>query len=60
MFGKKYGSAHTKDIIKVLDKSTLSDCLDHILNHLDTSLMSSELAERHAMIRIAQGDAALF
>ena len=38
MFGKESGSADTKDFIKVSGKSALSDCLDHILNHLDTSL----------------------
>jgi len=38
MFGKEYGSADTKDFIKVSGKSVQSDCLGHILNHLDTSL----------------------
>jgi len=38
MFGKGPGSADTKDFIKVSSKSVMSDCLDHILNHLDTSL----------------------
>ena len=38
MFGKESGSADTKDFIKVSGKSALSDCLNHILNHLDTSL----------------------
>ena len=36
MFGKE--SADNKDFIKVPGKSALSDCLNHILNHLDTSL----------------------
>ena len=38
MFGKESGSPDTKDFIKVSGKSTLSEWLDHILNHLDTSL----------------------
>ena len=38
MFGKESGSADTKDFIKVLAKSALPDCLEHTLNHLDTSL----------------------
>ena len=38
IFGKESVSADTKDFIKVSGKSTPSDCLDHILNHLDTSL----------------------
>ena len=35
---KESGSADTKDFIKVAGKSSLSDCLDDILNHRDTSL----------------------
>ena len=38
MFGKETEPADTKDFIKVSGKSGLSDCLDHTLNHLDTSL----------------------
>jgi len=53
MFGKESGSADTKDFIKVSSKLALSDCLDHILNHLDISFL--ELAGRHAMIQIALG-----
>ena len=52
IFGKESGSADTKDFIKVSGKSALSDCLDQILNHLDTSLS-------YAMIQIALGEASL-
>ena len=38
MLEKISGSVYTKDFIKVSGKSTLSDCLEHILKHLDTSL----------------------
>jgi len=38
MFGKESGTADTKDYINVSDKWVLSYCLDHILNHMDTSL----------------------
>ena len=38
MFGKESGSADTTNFMKVSGKSALSDCLDHILNYLDTSL----------------------
>jgi len=36
MFGKKSGSADTKDFIKTSDISALSGCRNHILHHLDT------------------------
>ena len=38
MFGRESGSVYTKDFIKVSSKSALSDCLQNILNHLNTSL----------------------
>ena len=41
MFGKQSGAAGAKDFIKVSGKSALSDCLDNILNHLDTSLSNA-------------------
>jgi len=41
MSGKESGSADTKDFIKVSGKSALSYCLDHIFNHLDTSLSNN-------------------
>ena len=42
MFGKESGFKDTKDSIKVSAKSARSECLDHILNHLD-SLLSNDL-----------------
>jgi len=41
MFGKESGSADTNDFIKVSGKSALPDCLDQILNQLDTSLYNN-------------------
>jgi len=39
MFEKIFASADANDLIKVAGKSSsLSDCLDYILKHLDTSL----------------------
>ena len=38
VFGKESGSTDSSDFLKVPGKSALSDYLDHILNHLDTSL----------------------
>jgi len=56
MFGKIPESGDAKDFMKVSGKSAQSDCLDHILNHLDTPyLMTSKLAGRHATIQIALG-----
>jgi hypothetical protein len=37
MFRKESGSADTKYLIKVSSKSALSNCLNRILNYLDTS-----------------------
>jgi len=38
MFGQESGSANTKDFSNASSQSALLDCLDHLLNHLDTTL----------------------